>query len=123
MLAVVRLQADILDHPPSLISLTRLAAEHELILVYADEAPASLVHSLRLVLRRYRLVSLMVSASLLRHEIDLIRDVVANGEIPLLLAMRETVVTDFSRSLGAEVDFSLPARPMRLGAPVLPKGA
>lgn len=123
MLAVVRLQSDVLDHPTSMVFLTSLAAEHELILVYADDAPASLMHSLRLVLRRYRLVCLMVGTSLLRHELDLVRDVVADGAIPLLLALRGTGVTDFPRRLGADADFVLPTRPMRLAASVWPQGA
>src|SRR6185369_1524125 len=108
MLAMVRLRAEVFEDPALMVALVDLAAEHELILVYADDAPASVVSTLRLLLRRYRLVSLLVDSCLLRHEIDLIGDVVADGAIPVLLMMRDTIVADSSRRLGADADFAFP---------------
>jgi hypothetical protein len=112
MLAVVRLQPNVFEHPGSVDALTDLAAEHELILVYADDAPVCVVRSLRLVLRRHRLLSLMVDSQLLRHEIDLVQNAVADGTIPVLVAMRDTVMTDLCRRVGADADFALLPRPV-----------
>ena len=108
MLAIVRLSRQALDDPPSMKTLARMAAEHELVLVCGLDSATRLVGALRRPLARYRVVVLLVGGELLRHERDLLNDLLNDGTIPVILTSCEPAAIHLARWLDADTDLALP---------------
>jgi hypothetical protein len=108
MLAVVRLRAHALDHPPSMRTLARMAAKHELVLVCGHETAARLVGALRLTLGQHPVVALLVDGDLMDYERNLLQDLLNNGTIPVILTIRDPAAVQLTGWLDPDSDVALP---------------
>jgi hypothetical protein len=108
MLAIVRLSAEALGHPPSMRTLAGMAAEHELVLVGGYGAVPQLIGALRHSLYGYRVVVLLVGSELLRHERDLLHDLLNDGIIPVILTNCVPAAIHLAHWLDADTDLALP---------------
>ena len=108
MLAVVRLCAHALDHPPSMKALAGMAAKHELVLVCGHETAAHLVGALRLTLGQHRVVALLVDGDLMDHERNLLRELLNDGTIPVILTIRDPAAVQLTGWLDPDSDVALP---------------
>lgn len=104
MLAVLTISPQSLMHPPSSRALTRMAADHELVLVCDHDAAPTLIRTVRTLLPRHLLVAILVDRDLLRHEHDLVEMILNDGNLPLVLTTGTPTATQLSKWLNADTD-------------------
>ena len=102
MLAVLAVSQDSLAHPASSRALRTMAAEHELVLVCDYDAAPGLVGAVRALLPRHRVVALLVDAALLRHERDLLDQILNEGSLPVVLTTGQPTAVQVSHWLHAD---------------------
>jgi hypothetical protein len=108
MLAVLIISPQSLTHPPSSRILTKMAADHELVLVCDHDAASTLIRTVRTLLPRHRLVAILVDRDLLRHEHDLLEAILNDGHLPIVLTTGTPTVTQLSKWLNADTDLTIP---------------
>ena len=114
MLAVLTISTQSLAQPPSSPTLTTMAADHELVLVCDYDTAPSLIRAIRTLLPRHRLVALLIDPDLLRHEHDLLEEILNDGHLPVILTTGEPSVVQLSQWLNAQTDLVLTAEPVPL---------
>jgi hypothetical protein len=101
-IAVLTVSQKSLAHPPSSRVLKRMAAEHELILVGDHDVALGLVRTVRALLPRHRVVALLVDATLLRHERELLDAILNDGHLPVVLTAGEPSAAQLSHWLNTD---------------------
>jgi hypothetical protein len=107
MLAVLTISPQSLTHPPSSRTLTKMAADHELVLVCDYGAAPGLVRTVRTLLPRHRLVAILVDRDLLRHEHDLLETILNDGHLPMVLTTGAPTAMQLSKWLNADTDLTI----------------
>jgi hypothetical protein len=79
-----------------------MAAQHELVLVCDHDAAPSFVGAVRALLPRHRVVALLVDAALLRHERDLLDEILNEGSLPVVLTAGQPSAVQVSQWLHAD---------------------
>jgi hypothetical protein len=79
-----------------------MAAEHELILVCDHDVAPGLVRTVRALLPRHRVVALLVDATLLRHERELLDAILNDGHLPVVLTAGEPSAAQLSHWLNTD---------------------
>lgn len=113
MVAIVHLSPEALNDPPSVATLSALAAEEELVLVCADcVVVEGLLPKLRAALPRRQVVALLVYAEIQPHERGVIEELLEEGKVPLVLAFDCPSADRLTQWLWLEPDHSvaLPAQ-------------
>jgi acetylglutamate kinase len=109
MLVVIEWSTDAFGHEPSRRTLVEAAAEHEIVLVHPCAAVGlGTVLSLRAMLPRHDLVSLVVAGEVARHERRLVEELLEDGAIPVLLAPEGCVAAALTGWLNADTTIALP---------------
>jgi hypothetical protein len=107
MLAVLTVSPGSLSHPPSSQTLRTMAADHELVLVCGYDALPGFLGAVRALLPRHRLVALLVDGEPLRHERDLIEEILSVGHVPVVLTTGQPGAAHLSEWLNADTDLVL----------------
>jgi hypothetical protein len=90
MLALIHLSPTTFEYPAALAALTRLARQHELVLICEQRAVAhGLIATLRRALPRYRLVAMMIDGDGQCQERELVEQLLEEGSIPLILTIAD----------------------------------
>jgi hypothetical protein len=107
MLAVLTISARSLTHPPTSRTLTKMAADHELVLLCDHDAAPCLIRTVRTLLPRHRLVAILVDRDLLRHEHDLLEEILNDGHLPMVITTGAPTAVQLSRWLNADTDLTI----------------
>jgi hypothetical protein len=102
MVAVLAVSPESLAYPPSSQALTQLAASHELVLVCGHDKAPALVGAVRTLLPRHRVVALLVDGALLRHERDLLEEILNVGHLPVICVVGDPSTAQLTEWLGAD---------------------
>jgi hypothetical protein len=110
MLAIVHLSGAALTDRGSLATLAAVAAEHELVLVYATAVTSQVLPALRAALPRRQIVGLLVSGEVTAHERRLVTELLDEGAVPLILTTDDPTTARLANWawLAADASYVLP---------------